>query len=162
MEILKRLVSKKTAEELLLVYATAGDYIEMNLGFETRRIPFLKTDAELAKIYRAATVFVSPSIEEAGPMMLAESLLCGTPAVAYEIGLAKDALINNVTGFIVPPLNVSKFAEAIQQVVEMDDTAYNKLCERCSAKAHEIFNQQREIDEYKMLFTHLKNRKEHV
>ncbi|MEO6252344.1 MAG: glycosyltransferase [Ferruginibacter sp.] len=162
LEILKQSVSQKTAEEILLVYATAGADIAMDLGFETRRIPFLKTDAELAKIYRAATVFVSPSIEEAGPMMLAEAMLCGTPAVAYEIGLAKDALINNVTGFIVPPLNVSKFAEAIQQVVEMNDADYQALSERCSAKAAAIFDQQREMDEYKMLFTHLKNNRAHV
>jgi len=162
LEILKRSLSKKTADEILLVYATSGEDVKINLGFETRRIPFLKTDADLAIMYRAATVYVSPSLEEAGPMMLAESLLCGTPAVAYEIGLAKDVLINNVTGFIVPPLNVSKFAEALQQVVEMDDTAYQALSERCSAKAAEIFNEQREMNEYKMLFTQLKNSKEHV
>lgn len=162
LQILKQSLSKKEAEKLLLVYATAGEDIKMDLGFETRRIPFLKTDADLAKIYHAATVFVSPSIEEAGPMMLAESLLCGTPAVAYEIGLAKDALINNITGFIVPPLNVSKFAEAIQQVVEMDAAAYQALSERCSARANEMFDQQREMNEYKMLFTHLKNEHKHV
>lgn len=163
LEILKQSVSKKLAEEILLVYATSDTKdLEMNLSFEARRIPFLKNDEELAKVYRAATVFVSPSIEDAGPMMLAESMLCGTPAVAYEIGLAKDAVINNVTGFIVPPLNVSKFAEAIQQVVEMDEAAYQALSESCRNKAAEIFSVQREMDEYNMLFTELKNNKAHV
>ena len=163
LEMLKQSLPEKVAAEILLVYATNGsEHLETDLGFETIRIPFLKKDEELANAYRAATVFVSPSIEDAGPMMLAESMLCGTPVVAYKIGLAKDSVINNVTGFIVPPLNVSKFAQAIQQIIEMDAVAYQSLSERCSAKAAEIFNQQREMDEYKMLFTHLKNSKEHV
>lgn len=163
LQILEQSISPELAARILIVYASSaeGD-LKMDFGFETRRIPFLKNDEEMAMAYQAATVFVSPSIEDAGPMMLAESMLCGTPVVAYQIGLAKDALINNVTGFIVPPANVSKFAEAIQQIIEMDDIAYRALSQSCSSKAAEIFNEQREIDEYNMLFTHLKNEKQHV
>lgn len=159
----KESLAPALAAEILLVYATRDvEALDIDLGFETRRIPFLKTDGELAKIYRAATVFASTSIEDAGPMMLAESMLCGTPVVAYEIGLAKDAVINNVTGFMVPPVNVSKFAEALQKIIEMDGLAYQALSERCRVKALEIFDEQREMEAYRMLFTQLINDRTHV
>ena len=90
LNILKKNISTETGSKILLVYASLTEIDELTLPFKSIKLPFLKSEALLAKAYQAATVYVSPSIEDAGPMMILESMLCGTPTVAFSIGLAKD------------------------------------------------------------------------
>ncbi|MEP7375338.1 MAG: glycosyltransferase [Chitinophagaceae bacterium] len=155
LELLKSQLSEDMQREILLVFASKSGTSGINWPFDHRQLPFLKGEEQLAKAYQAATVFVSPSIEDAGPMMLLESMLCGTPAVAFAVGLAKDAVINNVTGFIVPPLDVNKFAGSIKTIVQMPEEQYESLADRCYTKASELFGKQREIREYEQLFGEL-------
>ena len=51
----------------------------LDIPFEHQFVGFLMGDAMLAAGYQAADVFVNASIEDAGPMMINESILCGTP-----------------------------------------------------------------------------------
>jgi glycosyltransferase involved in cell wall biosynthesis len=150
---LKKMVSSQTAAEILLVYASKDNIPEKEVPFTLVKLPFLQGDENMAKAYQAATVFLSPSIEDAGPMMLAEAMLCGTPVVAFETGLAKDAIINNLTGFMVAPANIDKFAEAIFTVLQMKPETYRSFSEKCSGTAGDIFSEIREFQEYRKLLT---------
>ncbi len=162
LHILKSQLSEDQQEEVLLVFASKSGTAGVNWPFDHRQLPFLNGEEQLAKAYQAATVFVSPSVEDAGPMMLLESMLCGTPAVAFAIGLAKDAVINNVTGFIVPPLDVDKFAGSIKTIIQMPGEQYESFAQRCYTKASELFSKQRETREYEQLFVELIKSKPHV
>lgn len=155
LELLKSKLTKEEQQKILLVYASKAATMEVTWPFDHIQLPFLNGEDQLAKAYQAATVFVSPSIEDAGPMMLLESILCGTPAIAYSVGLAKDAILNNVTGFIVPPVDVDKFADSIKTVVQMPAEQYDSLSRQCHARAIELFKEERERREYEQLFDEL-------
>lgn len=71
----------------------------------------------LAKAYAAADVFASPSIEDSGPMMLNESMMCGTPVVAFRMGVAEDLIESGLSGAIAPLGDARAFAEALEQVL---------------------------------------------
>ncbi|WP_271783961.1 glycosyltransferase [Aquimarina algiphila] len=51
--------------------------------------------SDLPKYYNVADLFLSPSIEDAGPMMVNQSLMCGTRVCAFEIGVALDMIKPN-------------------------------------------------------------------
>jgi len=155
LHLLKSQLSKDLEQKVLLVFASKSGTTGVDWPFDYMQLPFLNGEEQLAKAYQAATLFVSPSVEDAGPMMLLESMLCGTPAVAFAIGLAKDAVINNVTGFIVPPLDVNKFAASINAIIQMPEEQYDSLANRCLSKAAELFGKQRETQEYEQLFVEL-------
>ncbi|RYY63355.1 MAG: glycosyltransferase [Chitinophagaceae bacterium] len=155
LELLKAKLTREQQEKILLVYASKATAMQVSLPFPSIQLPFLNGDDQLAKVYQAATLFVSPSIEDAGPMMLLESILCGTPTIAYAIGLARDAVINNVTGFIVPPADVDKFAEGIKAVVQMPAGEYASLSRRCHQRGIDLFSEKRELAEYEELFAEL-------
>ncbi len=155
LHLLKAQLSKVLQQQVLLVFASKSVATEVDWQFDYIRLPFLNGEEQLAKAYQAATVFVSPSIEDAGPMMLLESMFCGTPAVAFAIGLAKNAVINNVTGFIVPPGDVDKFAGSIKKVIQMSVEQYASLSHLCYSRASGLFSTQREIKEYEQLFYEL-------
>ena len=155
LHLLKSQLSPELQQKILLVFASKSATTEVDWPFDHIQLPFLNGEEQLAKAYQAATAFATPSVEDAGPMMLLESMLCGTPAVAFAIGLAKDAVINNVTGFIVPPLDVNKFADSIKAIVQMPMAQYDSLAHDCYTKASELFGKERETQEYEQLFSEL-------
>lgn len=65
---------------------------------------------ELSKYYSLADVFLLTSFSESVPLTLLESLSCGTPVVATDVGIVRDVLgFNN--GFIVSTNSGSEMAE---------------------------------------------------
>jgi glycosyltransferase involved in cell wall biosynthesis len=86
---------------ILLMTAGGGAFANKNdLPFPHHPLGLLGDDRSLALAYSAADLFVSPSIEDAGPMMVNESLACGTPVVAYDIGTAADQVEQGLNGWL--------------------------------------------------------------
>src|SRR5205823_4760820 len=78
------------------------------IPFKSIEVGYLPDDRLLAMGYQAADVFVCPSVDDAGPLMIPESLMCGTPVVAFEVcGGAPDFLINGQNGWRVPAVDAS-------------------------------------------------------
>jgi glycosyltransferase involved in cell wall biosynthesis len=152
LHILKNNLPTVVARNLLLVFASYVEHESIDWPFETIRIPYIKDEITLAKMYQIATVFVSPSIEDAGPMSIAESILCGTPTIAFNIGLANDIIINNLTGFVVPLLDCNTFANRIQTLIEMDAAGYKIFSNNCASKALEMLSVEKNMKAYEMLF----------
>ena len=69
--------------------------------------------------YKSADVFVLPSVmgTECFPLTILESMACGTPVVASEIGGIPDAVINGRSGFLVPPGDGESLATAIVNIL---------------------------------------------
>ncbi len=151
LHFLKKELTIELQDQILLVYACKDIVDESKFPFAVHKLEFLNTPEALALAYNAATVFVSPSTEDAGPMMIAESILCGTPVVAFDIGLAKDIIIDNVTGFMVTSIDSYKFAKAISLIIKMSREGYKKLLDNCINKSNNFFEFDREIKEIKNL-----------
>lgn len=78
---------------VLLLTAGGRDFAaDQHMPFATMHLGMLGDDRSLALAYCAADVFVSASLEDAGPMMVNESLACGTPVAAFDIGTAADVV----------------------------------------------------------------------
>ena len=60
----------------------------------------IRDNASLALVYQAADIFVCPSVEDAGPMMIPEAMLCGVPVVAFNTGGAPDLIETMKTGYL--------------------------------------------------------------
>ena len=119
-------------DQVLVV--TAGkskNAAELDIAFEHRHIGFLKGDVLLAAGYQAADVFVNASIEDAGPMMINESLLCGTPVVSFEMGVAVDLVHTGKTGYRALLKDAQDMATGLREILEQNDKAKNAMRE-CS------------------------------
>jgi glycosyltransferase involved in cell wall biosynthesis len=104
---------------------TAGQGFMRNpaLPFESHSLGMLSDERVLALAYQAADVFVSPSIEDAGPMMINESLMCGTPVVAFHVGGAPDWVENLRTGYLAAMRDSADLAHGIYTVLTASDRA---------------------------------------
>lgn len=102
------------------------------LGLATQHLGLLKGGAALADAYRAADVFVCPSIEDSGPMMINEAMMCGTPVVAFYMGVAPDLIVPGKTGELAILKNPTDLARGIADVI----TLGNEATESMSVSAH--------------------------
>lgn len=81
----------------------------------------------LIEIYAASDVFLSSTINDAGPIMINQSQSCGTPVVAFEIGGALDCIKNKNTGYCAKLLDSEDFANGIQYIYQMTNVERNEL-----------------------------------
>lgn len=51
---------------------------------------YVADEDELSKLYASADVFLMTSFADSGPVMLAQSLMSGTPVISTDVGLARD------------------------------------------------------------------------
>jgi glycosyltransferase involved in cell wall biosynthesis len=110
----RKLVKRKKIN--LLCFGTpSADIEKLNIPY----ISFGKItdDYELRDIYNASDFFVLPSLEDNLPNTMLESMSCGTPLVAFNIGGMPDVITDNETGRLVPPFDTGKFAESIVDLI---------------------------------------------
>jgi glycosyltransferase involved in cell wall biosynthesis len=72
--------------------------------------------ASLPDWYRAANVFVLPSVSEGVPNVLLEAIASGTPFVASDVGGIPEVAAGG-DGTLVPPSNPGELAEAMRSVL---------------------------------------------
>lgn len=112
LKILKERIGIKSIV-LLIAGHDSDQNIYAEIGYEVKSMGAINSDEILNLCYNAADIFVSPSIEDSGPMMINESICCQTPIVAFNIGVANDFIKNRVNGSIVPLYNCNRMAEEI-------------------------------------------------
>lgn len=95
---------------------------------ETKKIPFLVKYVDyvrdmrlLSLLYQASDLYIMSSLEEAGPMMVPEAMLCGTLVVGFQTGFLEDETFiqSGVNGFRVPMANVDALAKTLQSVLAL-------------------------------------------
>jgi glycosyltransferase involved in cell wall biosynthesis len=72
----------------------------------------------MSALYNAADVFVAPSRMENLANTVLESLSCGTPVVAFDIGGMPDMIEHKINGFLATPFDTASLAEGINWVID--------------------------------------------
>lgn len=122
----------------LLLIVGNGDHPNLNnLVFEKKLLGFVNHE-RLANAYQAADFFVCPTIDDSGPVMVSQSMMCGTPVISFEMGISLDLVENYKTGFITPLSDVQKLAENIEKMIHISDEEQRLFRINCINKATEL------------------------
>ena len=121
---------------VLFVGATAASYYEIDQSIATSireeagrmgrsaDVCFVEPTHHVEQYFRAADVFVLPSIREAQPLALLEAMACGLPAIATRLPGATDVLIEDGTnGRLVLPDDEAALARTLRDVLTDRRTA---------------------------------------
>jgi glycosyltransferase involved in cell wall biosynthesis len=117
-----------------------------------------KDDQSLALIYSSADVFIAPSLEDNLPLTVMESLSCGTPVVAFNVGGIPDMIEHKVNGYLASPLNSIDLYEGILWVVE-DSERRISLGKAARDKILSAYTDDIVIEKYKHLYSELLKQK---
>lgn len=115
------------------------------------KMEYVNDEQTMAQLYSAANVFVLPSVAENFPNTICESLLCGTPVVAFNVGGIPE-LINDQNGKLVEPFDVNKLHQAIKEVLQ-NQAKFD--FEQIGRNAAELLNEQKVTEQYIGLYSKL-------
>ncbi len=141
----------------LLIAGSTKNVEKINLPLETIFLGRLNNEADIAKFYNAGNLFVAPSREDNLPNTVMESLSCGTPVVAFNIGGMPDMIDHKINGYLAKPFDVEDLADGIMWVLNnsyperlvkasrnkiLDNFNYVKIAESYSGYYQTILSQK--------------------
>lgn len=87
------------------------------------RVCFLGQRRDIARLLVNSDVFVLPSLYEGLPLSVLEAMAAGKPIVATAIGGTDEAIVDGVSGKLVPPRDAQSLAFAINMLLSDPPTA---------------------------------------
>jgi glycosyltransferase involved in cell wall biosynthesis len=149
-------ILKERTKNLLNIHIVVGGHPNVELE---KQIPFEYTmlgrlnHKQLALAFQAADLFLCPSIEDSGPMMINQSVMCGTPVVAFEMGVALDLVHTGETGYLAKLKNSNDLAYGIEYVLTLEEPHYKKMRLKCRETGIKWCDSKDKLKEFTALFS---------
>lgn len=117
------------------VVVFGGNDVRQNndFGFTTKYIGRIDDEDELAEVYSTADVFVAPSRMDNLPNTAIESLACGTPVLAFNVGGLKEIVDHKINGYLAIPFSTEELAEGLKYLI--GNTNNENIYDKCREKA---------------------------
>ena len=105
----------------LVIFGNSVDPEQLETKIKVHSLGKLPDETRIPLIYSAADVFIAPSIQENLANTVMESLACGTPVVAFNIGGMPDMIDHKNNGYLAKPFSCQDLAEGIVWILKNDD-----------------------------------------
>lgn len=117
---LKILSERSDLEDVLILIFGSGYKKEIadDVPFKTKFLGHLGDEYSAVVTYNAADVFVSPSLADNLPTTILESLHCGTPVVAFNVGGIPDMIDHKKNGYLAKYRDAEDLAVGIRFCLE--------------------------------------------
>jgi len=79
--------------------------------------------------------------EEPFGYVIVEAMATGTPVIIYDRGSARELVVDDISGYVVPPDDLNAMAAAVERTEKIDRSL-------CAAYAREKFNIEKSVDRY--------------
>ncbi len=141
----------KTENVILCSVGFIAEEFKNNLSII--QLGYIMDNEIMRKIYNAADVFVLPSIAENFPNTVVESLLCGTPVIAFNVGGISEQ-INLDNGILVDQMDAIGLAKNIDTYFE-NSAKYNS--KNIAEKAGELYSKSLIIEKHVNVYKRMMN-----
>ena len=138
----------------LVVFGSSQPKNPTELGLKSHYLGRLNDDISLSLVYAAADVFIAPSVQDNLPNTVMESLACGTPCVAFDIGGMPDMIDHQQNGYLSKPFDIDDLARGIAWVLE-DEERLQKLGVNGREKVEQNFTVEIQANSYMSLYNEL-------
>ena len=125
----------------------------LNLG---KHIHFLGNRHDVSDLLAASDVFVLPSLWEGLSMALLEAMASGLPIVASKVSGTVQAILPNETGLLIPPGDVQRLTEAIEQMLD-DPVRAQAMGAAARRRVEAEFSAEKQADDHIALYRRLLN-----
>lgn len=117
-----------------------------------KRIQFLGLRDDVPKLMRATDSYVMSSAWEGLPMVLLEAGAAALPIVATRVGGNAEAVLDGVTGLLVPARDEAALATAMQQMMEMPKAACLEMGKQGQAHVLRNYNIDQLVENWLALY----------
>ena len=96
-------------------------------------VGYLNNEAEIAQLYNAVDLFVTPSLQDNLPNTIVEAMACGTPCVGFHVGGIPEMISHEQDGYVARYKDSNDFAHGIAWC--LDDNRLATLRQQARAAA---------------------------
>jgi glycosyltransferase involved in cell wall biosynthesis len=142
-----------TLPDNLGVVVLGGDAesVKETLSLPVYAVNYLSNETEIAQLYSAADLFVTPSLQDNLPNTIVEAMACGTPCVGFNVGGIPEMISHKQDGYIADYCDSIDFAQGIAWC--LDDSRLDTLSQQARNTALATYGElsvtQRYLEVYK-------------
>ena len=137
-----------------VVFVVAGKIENLTLPENTIFVGYVG-EKQLIEMYQMADVFACPTLADAGPMMVNQALLCGTPVVAFPVGVSLDLVKTGETGYLAKYKDSVDLAKGIDYVSSLSLKDWQYMSANCRKIGINTFANPNEKNTIQALITKL-------
>ncbi|WP_017314697.1 glycosyltransferase family 4 protein [Mastigocladopsis repens] len=146
-----------TNETVLLTLGDGGEAISQTVGMATVNLGYVSNDRLKSIAYSAADLFIFPTRADNLPLVLQESMACGTPMVSFKVGGVPDLVRPGITGYLATPEDADDFCNGIVELLE-DENLRDRMSQNCRAIALTEYPLELQAQRYIELYHQVLNR----
>jgi glycosyltransferase involved in cell wall biosynthesis len=122
----------------LVIIGASAPETPPELGMRVHYVGNLHDEISQVLLYSAVDVTVAPSMQENLSNVVVESLACGTPIVAFDIGGMPDMINHQQSGYLATPFEPEDLAAGVMWVLE-DKVRHDMLARHARQMAVEKY-----------------------
>jgi len=133
-----------------VILGARNRHVTVDIHMPVHYVDTLHDEVSLVALYNACDVTILPSRQENLSNIALESLACGTPVVAFDIGGNRDMVLHKKTGYIAKPFDHQDLKSGTIWVL---DESRNKAVS-CAARETVLdrFDQRQVVQQYIRLY----------
>lgn len=109
-------------------------------GLPVYEVEYIHSEQEMMQLYNAVDLFVLPTLEDNLPNTVMESMACGTPCVAFDVGGIPEMVDHLHNGYVARYRDTSDLANGIYWAMQTEN--YGTLSEMAVRKVTERYSEE--------------------
>ena len=151
LDALRTLPESLKTDIMLLTIGTVNPGMEKALDMEMMHLGYVESDRLKTMAYSAADVFVFPTRADNLPLVLQESMACGTPMVSFDIGGVPDLVRPGVTGYLARPEDAKDLGHGLTQLLD-DQSLRAQMSQSCREISVNEYSLEQQAQHYIQLY----------
>lgn len=135
----------------LVIFGPASSVFTSKISIPFFASGYIANPNILATIYSLCDVVINPSLIENLPTTCLESLFCGIPVVAFDVGGTSDIVVHKETGWLATPYKSEELARGIEWCVENESV----LSKNCLKKGARDFDEKETVNKMVKIFENI-------
>lgn len=150
-EAMERLQANEEVEITFLTMGGKEGWDKPDKLTRVKHYGYVRESEKQALIFSAADAFLCTTLADGQPQTVLESLACGTPVIAFDVGPLPNLVENDKTGRIAQDKTSQSLVGAVQDFFEQDDS-HPFMQDYCRKEALQKYDLAKQTDKYVDLY----------
>lgn len=128
---------KNPEKYFLVIFGPVSDAFTSKISIPFFSSGYISNPVLLACLYSICDCIINPSLIENLPNVCLESIFCGVPVVAFDVGGTSDIVEHKKTGYLASPYDTMQLAEGVEWCLSQAEI----LSRNCLKKAKTDFDE---------------------
>ncbi|MBF0385384.1 MAG: glycosyltransferase [Candidatus Omnitrophica bacterium] len=119
---LLRIISKRSIDNIeFIIIGTKKREKRICEGIQLNFFGTIRNELDMISLYSSADITLLLSLQENLPYLCMESLSCGTPVVAFDVGGVSDMVKHAENGYLAKPFELEEIVNGISWILEGEE-----------------------------------------